>query len=129
MDVNDDVDEDELALAMSTELTQPVRSIPIRRARSFTSLGADAAAGNQTIFIQGSQQRTSPASKPQDAHSALFPAKLIRLQDKSTELPDKDDSDGLWASSVTVTDPSIVRGTERQGISAATGYVGPSLHP
>jgi len=38
MDGIDDVDEDELALAMSTELARPTRNLSDRRTRSFTSL-------------------------------------------------------------------------------------------
>lgn len=38
MDESDDVDEDELALAMSTELSRPARAFSDRRTRSFTSL-------------------------------------------------------------------------------------------
>lgn len=38
MDGVDDVDEDELALAMSTELARPTRNLSNRRTRSFTSL-------------------------------------------------------------------------------------------
>ena len=38
MDGSDDVDEDELALAMSTELSRPARALSYRRTRSFTSL-------------------------------------------------------------------------------------------
>jgi len=38
MEGPDDVDEDELALAMSTELSRPSATLPPRRARSFTSL-------------------------------------------------------------------------------------------
>jgi hypothetical protein len=123
----DDVDEDELALAMSTELTEPVRSIPIRRARSFTSVEAAAAEENRYISVDSLYQcGRSPGPEP--PYSTLLRAKFIKLRDKSSELLDQDESDGLWASSVTVSDPSIVRGTEKQSISAATGYVGPSPH-
>jgi len=38
MDNAEDVDEDELALAMSTELARPTRNLSDRRTRSFTSL-------------------------------------------------------------------------------------------
>jgi hypothetical protein len=38
MDGSDDIDEDELALAMSTELSRPTHSVAPRRARSVTSL-------------------------------------------------------------------------------------------
>ena len=121
MEANDDVDEDELALAMSTELTQPVRSVPVRRVRSFTSFGTTA---DQTISLGSSLQRRSRSPCRPSPHVLPFRTKLIKIKDNSTELADKDDSDGLWASSVTVTDPSIVRGTEGAGISGATGYVG-----
>jgi hypothetical protein len=122
MEAADDVDEDELALAMSTELIQPAPTVPMRRTRSFASLGTSAAlVGEQSGFAdtQPSLEQHSRGSP-----SATFPSKFIRIKDHSTEMPDKDDSDGLWASSVTVTDPSIVRGTGQQGIAAATGYVG-----
>jgi len=128
MDGNDDVDEDELALAMSTELTQPVRSAPIRRARSFTSFGTAAALGDQSVSIGGSPQRRSrsPRHQAHNTHTPPFAATLIKIKDNSAELANKEDSDGLWASNVTVTDPSIVRGTDGQGIAGATGYVGSS---
>jgi hypothetical protein len=38
MDGSDDIDEDELALAMSTELSRPTRTVAPRRAHSVTSL-------------------------------------------------------------------------------------------
>jgi hypothetical protein len=38
MDGSDDIDEDELALAMSTELSRPTRTVALRRAHSVTSL-------------------------------------------------------------------------------------------
>jgi len=127
MDGNDDVDEDELALAMSTELTQPVRSVPIRRTRSFASFGTAAALGDQSISIGSPLRRRSrsPRRQAPHTHTPPFPAKLIKIKDHSAEA-NNDDADGLWASSVTVTDPSIVRGTEGQGIASAAGYVGPS---
>jgi len=48
----------------------------------------------------------------------------IRIQNHSLDNQDNDNPDGLWASSVTVTDPSIVKGTQSQGLQAASGYVG-----
>lgn len=38
MEGNDDVNEDELALAMSTELSRPARALSNRRTKSYTSL-------------------------------------------------------------------------------------------
>jgi hypothetical protein len=126
MEATDDVDEDELALAMSTELMQPAPTVPMRRTRSFTSVGISAAAlvVKQTGFADTPLAQSSLEQLSRGSPSATIPSKFIRIKDHSTEMPDKDDSDGLWASSVTVTDPSIVRGTAQQGIAAATGYVG-----
>jgi hypothetical protein len=120
MEATEDVDEDELALAMSTELMQPTPTVPMRRTRSFTSLGTTAAAlvGEQGDFAVTSLAQPSLEQLSRGSPSATFPSKFIRIKDHS-EMADKDDSDGLWASSATVTDPSIVRGTGQQG-----GYVG-----
>ena len=52
--------------------------------------------------------------------------KPIRIHDRSLDNQDKDNPDGLWASSVTVAEPSIVKGNQRTGIRAASVYVGMS---
>jgi hypothetical protein len=50
MEGSDDVDEDELALAMSTELSRPTHTLSDRRTRSFTSLG-DAEANSLMLSV------------------------------------------------------------------------------
>jgi hypothetical protein len=50
--------------------------------------------------------------------------KPIKIRDRSLDDQDKDNPDGLWASSVTVSEPSIVKGNEGEGLQAAAGYVG-----
>jgi hypothetical protein len=50
--------------------------------------------------------------------------KPIKIHDRSLDEQDKDNPDGLWASSVTVTEPSIVKGNEGEGLQAVSGYVG-----
>ena len=132
----DDIDEDELALAMSTELVRPVHSIPDRRTRSFTSLQD---ANDASKFLSGSTLSRNPTQsllsripsmKRKDAvESSLtnLDPKPITIHDRSIENQDFENSDGLWASSVTVSQPSIVRGTNSKGLDSVSGYVG--LHP
>jgi hypothetical protein len=129
----EDIDEDELALAMSTEMVRPVNSIPDRRTRSFTSLQD---ANDASKFLSGlalsRKQTTSllsriPSIKPKDvvepSLTDLDP-KPITIHDRSVNNQDFENSDGLWASSVTVSQPSIVRGTNSKGLDSVSGYVG-----
>jgi len=130
MDGNDDVDEDELALAMSTELSRPPPTLADRRTRSFTSL-QDAEANPLTLNVTYLQAQVDPSflRSQRRIHgiksqlTSLDP-KPIRIYDRSLDNQDKDNPDGLWASNVTVTEPSIVKGNQRAGLQAVSGYVG-----
>jgi hypothetical protein len=129
MDCTDDVDEDELALAMSTELSRPARALSDRRTRSFTSL-RDAEVSRTYSHLQEQidpsvlrSQRRTHDTKTQ--LTGLEP-KPIKIHDRSLDNQDKDNPDGLWASSVTVTEPSIVKGNQGKGLQAVSGYVGSS---
>ena len=119
MDAVDDVDEDELALAMSTELACPPRNLSSRRARSFTSL-QEAERQVPLSFIQHYSRRFNNSG---GCLEELQP-KPIKIHDRSLDDQDNDNPDGLWASSVTVTEPSIVKGNEGEGLQAVSGYVG-----
>ena len=130
MDSNDDVDEDELALAMSTELSRPARTFSDRRTRSFTSL-RDAEV-ILSIFAN-LQEQVDPSFLRLQRHTydtklqlTGFEPKPIRIRDRSLDNQDKDNPDGLWASSVTVTEPSMVKGNQGKGLQAVSGYVGSS---
>lgn len=48
----------------------------------------------------------------------------IKIKDHTLDDQDKDNPDGLWASSVTVTDPEAVKGSLSKGLQVASGYVG-----
>jgi hypothetical protein len=121
----DDVDEDELTLAMSTELTRPSHPLVRRRTRSLTSL-KDAQCSGQPPFL-ADRNRTS-RGRNANAPLANLDPKPIKIHDHSIENQDKDDTDGLWASKVTVTEPSIVKGNQSSRLQAMSGYVG-SLVP
>jgi len=113
----DDVDEDELMLAMSTELSRPAHPPLRRQTRSLTSL-QDAQA-RQLPFLSDPNQH----SKDAKAHLTALDPKPIKIQDHSLEHQDKDSADGLWASRVTVTEPSIIKGNQGKTLQAVSGYV------
>jgi len=128
----EDVDEDELALAMSTELVRPVPSISVRRARSFSSLQDASDALKLLSGSSSSWRQTKPllkkitTLKPQDSTGPSLTnldPKPITIHDRSVENQDFGNSDGLWATSVTVSQPSIVRGTNSKGLNSVSGYV------
>jgi hypothetical protein len=132
MDSSDDVDEDELALAMSTELSRPARTLSDRRTRSFTSLRDVEVNPAYSIFAY-LQEQVDPfflrsQRRTHDVKTQLsgLEPNHIRIHDRSLDNQDKDNPDGLWASSVTVTEPSIVKGNQGKGLQAVSGYVGSS---
>jgi hypothetical protein len=114
----DDADEDELSLAMSTELTRPSHPLVRRRTRSLTSL-KDAQSSGKSPFL-------ADTSRGRNANTPLasLDPKPIKIHDHSYENQDKDDTDGLWASKVTVTEPSVVKGNQSSGLQTMSGYVG-----
>ena len=122
MDPCDDVDEDELALALSTELCRPSPIISDRRTKSFTSL-RDPETQFQLSAIRPARLDINSSSRG----LREFEPKTIRIHDRSLDVQNNDDSDGLWASNVTVTEPSVVKGNEGEGLQAASGYVGTRL--
>ena len=60
-------------------------------------------------------------TKPRLSHLEPRP---IKIQDHTLDDQDKDNPDGLWASSVMVTDPEAVKGSLSKGLQVASGYVG-----
>ena len=100
----DTVDEDELVLAMSTELSRPPRTLSDRRARSFTSL-RDAQVNLYIVKVAHWQAVFRTQQHTYDARPQLtgLEPKPIRIYDRSLENQDKDNPDGLWAISVTMT--------------------------
>lgn len=92
--------------------------------------------GTQRLILSISahlQEQVDPSSirlqrHPRDTKDELtgLEPKPIRIHDRSRDDQDKDNADGLWASSVTVTEPSIVKGNQVQGLQAVSGYVGSS---
>ena len=132
MDGSDDVDEDELALAMSTELSRPSRAL-VRPTDEIIYLSSGCRGKSPTQYPLICRNKSIPpfsdykdALTTQKTQLTGLEPKPIRIHDRSLDDQDKDNPDGLWASSVTVTEPSIVKGNQGQGLQAVSGYVGSS---
>src|SRR5262245_17002356 len=138
MECSDNVDTEELALAMSTALFCPTHRHLIRRSSSFNGLGIhDGDTGSIFADHVGMDNKPAGVEEPsltgaiaQMRGSDRIPSSInssqrpIRILDRSVGNQNYSDVDGLWASSVEVTEPSVVKGNETQGLQATSGYVG-----
>ena len=61
---------------------------------------------------------------PLGGQPLILEPRSIKIHDRSLENQDQDNADGLWASRVTVTEPSIVKGDQGKRLPTASGYVG-----
>jgi hypothetical protein len=121
MEAADDIDEDELASAMSTKLSSLGPPYRLRKTASYDGLSDPILPFNTSIptHITAEVQTRAPDHKEN--------AQTIVIVDRSggDENPsDSDSSDGLWASTVEVSEPSIVKGNQTRGLDATSGYVG-----
>ena len=83
MDCTDDVDEDELALAMSTELSRPARALSGRRTRSFTSLRDAEVSRTYSHNVLTSRSKSIP---PFSDHKDALTTQKLNQQDLNQSL-------------------------------------------
>lgn len=82
MEGSDDIDEDELALAMSTELSRPTHTVAPRRARSVTSLRNTEVRLQHAHFTYLRIAMTSQTLQIFTSEDCLLPKTLIRGQSR-----------------------------------------------